>query len=111
MIGSLAQRVLLATAAVTGIVVLAIWLHSAHLAAQGEAFKPSPSHPVTPVQVRTALSQLDRARNNNPDTKPDLDEATILVFLGRDAAATPLLSGVVRKEPRNANDWSLMYKA
>jgi hypothetical protein len=111
MLGSLTQRVLLAAASVAGIVVLAVWLHSSHLAAQGEAFKPSPSNPVTPAQTRTALSQLDRARNNNPDTKPDLDEATILIFLGRNAEASRLLGKVVRDEPRNVSAWGLLSQA
>jgi hypothetical protein len=111
MIGLVIQRLLLAGAAVAAIVVLAIWLHSSQLEARGEAFKPSPSNRVTPAQVRAALTNFDRARNNNPDTKPEVDEATILIFLGRDAEAARLLGQVVRKEPRNASAWALMSRA
>jgi hypothetical protein len=111
MIRLVVQRALLACVAVGAIVVLAIWLHSSRLEAKGEAFKPSPSNPVTPGQVRTALSEFDRARHNNPDTKPELDEATILIFLGRNAEASRLLGDVVHKEPRNAGAWALLSRA
>jgi hypothetical protein len=105
------QRIVLVCLSAVAIVVLGVWLHSSHLAAEGEAFKPSPSNPVTPAQIRTALSVLDRARKHNPDTKPDVDEATILIFLDRDADATRLLSRVVRDEPRNARAWGLLAQA
>ena len=85
MIPAVIQRVLLACGAIAGIVVLAIWLHSAHLESQARAFKPSPAHPVTQAQIDRALSQFEGARKNNPDTRPDVEEATILTFLGRDA--------------------------
>jgi hypothetical protein len=99
------QRIVLVVVSVAAIVVLGVWVHSSHLAAQGEAFKPSPANPVTPAQIRTALGQLDGARKNNPDTTPDVDEATILVFLGRNADATRILSRVVHDEPKNARAW------
>jgi hypothetical protein len=99
------QRIVLVCVSVAAIVVLGLWAHSSHLAAQGEAFKPSPSNPVTPAQIRTALSRLDGARKDNPDTTPDVDEATILIFLGRNAEATRILGRVVHDEPRNARAW------
>jgi hypothetical protein len=105
------QRVLLAVAAVAAVVVLALWLHSSHLESEGRAFRPSPSHPVTPAQVKRALSEFDRARRNNPDTRPEVEEATILIFLGRNAKAAAMLGQVVHKEPRNAQAWGLLSQA
>ena len=111
MIPVVIQRVLLACGAIAGIVVLAIWLHSAHLESQARAFKPSPAHPVTQAQIDRALSQFEGARKNNPDTRPDVEEATILTFLGRDARATAMLRNVVRDEPRNALAWAQLSVA
>ena len=99
------HRIVLVGVSVAAIVVLGVWLHSSHLAAEGEAFKPSPSNPVTPAQISTALSHLDDARKNNADTTPDVDEATILIFLGRNADAARILSRVVGDEPKNARAW------
>ena len=105
------QRVLLGGAAVVAIAVIALWLHSSHLESQGRAFRPSPAHPVTPAQVNRALSEFDRARKNNPDTRPEVEEATILIFLGRNAKAAAMLRQVVRKEPQNAQAWGFLSLA
>jgi hypothetical protein len=105
------QRALLACLAAAGIVVLAVWLHSSHLSAQGAAFRPTPANPATKAQIDAALSEFQRARHNNPDTTPEVDEATILIFLGRDAQAARLLGQVVRKEPRNATAWARLSQA
>ncbi len=111
MIPVVIQRVLLACGAIAGVVVLAIWLHSTHLESQARAFKPSPAHPVTQAQIDRALSQFEGARKNNPDTRPDVEEATILTFLGHDARATAMLRNVVRDEPRNALAWAQLSVA
>jgi hypothetical protein len=105
------QRALLGGLAAAAIVVLAVWLHSSHLDAQGVAFRPTPAHPATKAQIASALSHFERAGHNNPDTKPEVDEATILIFLKRDTQATRLLGEVVRKEPRNATAWARLSQA
>ena len=105
------QRALLACLAVAAIVVLALWVHSSHLDAEGVAFRPTPAHPATQAQIAAALNHFEQARKNNPDTKPEVDEATILIFLGRDAQAARLLGEVVRKEPRNATAWARLSQA
>jgi hypothetical protein len=105
------QRIVLVCVSAAAIVVLGVWLHSTQLAAEGAAFKPSPSKPATPAQTRTALSRLERARKHNPDTTPDVDEGIILSFLGRNAEATRILSRVVHDEPRNARAWGQLSLA
>jgi hypothetical protein len=99
------QRIVLIGVSVAAIVVLGVWLHSTQLAADGAAFRPSPSHPATPAQVRSALSELHRAGHNNPDTTPDVNEAILLSFLGRNAQSARILLKVVRDEPKNARAW------
>jgi Flp pilus assembly protein TadD len=107
----LIQRIVLIAASMTAIVVLAIWAHSTRLASEGAAFKPSPTNPVTPAQVRAALSELRRASNNNPDTTPDVDEAIVLTFLGRNDEAARILTRVVGDEPKNARAWGQLAVA
>jgi hypothetical protein len=101
------QRIVLVGVAAAAIVFLGIWLHSTQLAQEGAAFRPG----AAPAQVRTTLSDLDRARKNNPDRTPEVDEAIILTFLGRNAEATRILSNVVRDEPKNSRAWGQLSLA
>jgi len=106
----LIQRIVLGCAAAAAIVVLAIWLHSTQLENRANDFRARSSASV-PSGVRYVTGLYQRAAHNNPDTRPIVEEATILIFAGQQARAARLLQGVVRDEPKNVAAWAQLSVA
>ena len=107
---SLIQRIVLGCAAAAAIVVLAIWLHSTQLENKANDFRARSSASV-PSGVRYVTGLYQRAAQNNPDTRPTVEEATILIFAGQRARAARLLQGVLRDEPKNVAAWAQLSVA
>jgi predicted Zn-dependent protease len=51
------------------------------------------------------------ARSLNPDSRPRIDQAALLLATGRRREAVRVLGPVVRKEPDNARAWGLLADA
>jgi hypothetical protein len=64
-----------------------------------------------PAAIRDARSLLHRAARYNADPTPELDEARLLIRLGRQREAVPLLESVVRSNPGSIAGWALLATA
>jgi hypothetical protein len=104
------QRIALACGAAAAIVVLAIWLHSTQLENQAGTFHVTSAGRV-PAGIRHVTGLYARAAHNNPDTRPVVEEATILIYAGQQARAARMLERVVRDEPKNAVAWGQLRLA
>ena len=78
---------------------------------QAEADKRVPAASVDRALVRHKRDLLDDARWLNPDTRPDISEAQLLLFIHRDREAVRLLEDVVRREPKNFEAWRGLAQA
>jgi hypothetical protein len=59
------------------------------------------------AQLRQAEQDLRRASLLNPDTRPDLDRALVLVAQGRADSGKAVVEDVVRREPDNLLVWGV----
>jgi hypothetical protein len=111
MSGRAAQR--LAVVVVAGAVVLwlAHGLRALSLDAQGRDRAPAAGGHPSPAQVFDAVSLFTRAARLNADPTPRIDQATLLLRLGRARQAAAVLEGVVRANPGNVRAWTLVAAA
>jgi predicted Zn-dependent protease len=63
------------------------------------------------AQISRIGDLLDTARRLNPDRRPDLIEAFLLLRRGREREAVALLRRVVRDEPASVEGWALLARA
>jgi predicted Zn-dependent protease len=78
---------------------------------QAEADKRVPAASVDKALVREKRDLLDDARWLNPDTRADISEAQLLLFIHRDREAIRLLEDVVGREPENFEAWRGLAQA
>jgi predicted Zn-dependent protease len=102
-------RATLVVVALVACLWLAAGLRSARL--QAEADKRLPAARVDDALVRHKRDLLDDARRLNPDPRPDISEAQLLLFIHRDREAVRLLEDVVRREPENFEAWRGLAQA
>ena len=102
------ERGLLATAAAVAAVFALLWLHSARLETQGQAIAERPAATLSRAEVDRAARLFQSARSNNPDSRPVVLEAGLLIRTGRPRQAVTLLRPVVKREPQNLTAWVLL---
>lgn len=102
------ERALIGLAAAAAVVVFALWAHSAALEDSAMKTATIPPALLSRAQVQGAVSQFERARAHNPDTRPIVQEAALLARRGRTRDAIALLQPVARKEPQNLTAWVLL---
>ncbi len=113
MIGRVLPRCALLALAAGAIVWLVHDLRAVVLDAHGRAISNSvlaSSSPDSRAASR-ALADFDRAASGNADPSPRLDEARLLIGIGRDREAARILDGVVRGNPGNVVAWDLLANA
>jgi hypothetical protein len=103
------MRGALAAAAIAIAAWLATGLYSARLQAQADGIGSSGR--LSGARFDQARDLYRRARDGNPGTGPEVQEARLLIVGGRATAATRLLLDVVRREPENAHAWGLLRVA
>jgi hypothetical protein len=95
-------------------VVLAGFLHflrADELRSQGEAQVRAAGTPPDARDVQRARDLFQRAGDRNPDPRPELDEATLLLSVGDDRAAAALLEDVVSRNAGSVRGWGLLAAA
>ena len=107
----MAIRVGLAALCAAAVVWFAVLVHAVALRDDGQAIANHDPSRLSAAQVARSLSLLQRARAHTPDTEPILDEAALLVRLGRQRQAAPLLETIVRREPENVQAWAVLALA
>jgi hypothetical protein len=108
---AVAGRVLLVLAGVVAVAWLALGLRATDLQEDGvKEGAAAGRHPAGP-RLEHALDLLRRAGERNPDPRPQLDEAALLLAAGRNRAAAGLLEGVVDRNPGNIRGWGLLASA
>jgi hypothetical protein len=100
--------VLLAAVVLAG---YAHFLHSAELQRQGEAEVRAAGTPPDARRAQRARDLFERAAKHNPDPRPQLDEATLLLSVGDDRGAAALLEDVVKRNAGNVRAWGLLAAA
>jgi hypothetical protein len=108
MIGRTAARVGLVVLAALAAAWLAYDLRAVSLDAQGRA-EARVAHRAS--QVDRALSLFAQAAHANADPTPRIDQARLLLAIGRTGQAADVLDGVVRTDPGNVQAWSLLASA
>jgi predicted Zn-dependent protease len=102
------ERGLLAALAVAVAVVAVVWLHAARLETEAQSIAERPPQQLSQSDLNRAAQLFESARSHNPDTRPVVREAGLLVRSGRTRAALRLLRPVVRREPDNLTAWALI---
>jgi predicted Zn-dependent protease len=102
------ERGLLAAAAVAVGVFAVVWLHPARLEIEAQSIAERPPQHLSQRDVSRAAQLFESARAHNPDTRPVVREAGLLVRSGRTQEALRLLRPVVRREPDNLTAWALI---
>jgi hypothetical protein len=107
---------LLARAAlVAGAIVAVAWLahgvRALDLAVDGRATLAAAGSPPDARAAERALASFRAASRRNPDPAPTLDEATLLLSLGRTAEAARVLEEVTRVNAGNVRAWALLAAA
>jgi hypothetical protein len=108
MIGRTAARVGLVVLAALAAAWLAYDLRAVSLDAQGRA-DARVAHRES--QVDRALSLFAQAARANADPTPRIDQARLLLAIGRTGQAADVLDRVVRTNPGNVQAWSLLESA
>ena len=108
---AIAVRVLLVLAGVVAVAWLAYGLRATHLQEDGVKEGAAAGRPPAGPRLQHALDLLRRAGERNPDPRPQLDEASLLLAAGRNRAAAGLLEGVVDRNPGNIRAWGLLAGA
>jgi hypothetical protein len=106
-----AARLALVAVALAMTAWLAFGLRALDLQADGlEEGRAAGSPPQGPRLLR-AVDLLRRAGERNPDPRPQLDEASLLLAAGNSRAAARLLEDVVERNPGSVRGWSLLATA
>jgi hypothetical protein len=100
---------LLIAAAVVGIA--ALQLRALGLREDGERTLATVGPRTSQSAVLAATSDLQRARRFSADPTARLDEAELLLKVGRTLAAARLLEPVMRRNPGSIRGWSLLARA
>jgi predicted Zn-dependent protease len=103
-----AERGLLAAAAVAVAVFTVLWLHSARLETQAQAIAERPPQQLSAHDVTHAARLFQSSTAHNPDSRPIEREAGLLIRSGRAREALALLKPVVKREPQNLTAWALI---
>jgi predicted Zn-dependent protease len=103
------MRGALAAASIAVGVWLATGLGSVRL--QGEADDIGRSGQLSGGRFEEARDLYRRARDGNPGTGPEVQEARLLIVGGRGEKAAELLLDVVGREPENVYAWGLLRVA
>jgi len=108
---SLPVRVLLAVAALAAITWLALGLRAASALQNAEEIKSRQPSELNVDAVTDARRELQRARDNSPDSDALLIEAELLLRAGREVEAAAAIDPLVRAEPENLEAWALLAVA
>jgi hypothetical protein len=106
-----ALRVGAGLAAVLMVAWLADALRAVDLDDQGRAVVRASGPSPTPGEVARARALFERAGRRNPDPRPQLDEAALLLTAGDSRGAAQILEGVVDRNPGSVRGWSLLATA
>ena len=106
-----AGRVLLVLAGVVAVAWLAFGLRAVDLREDGVKEGTAAGRPPAGPRLEHALDLLRRAAQRNPDPRPELDEAALLLAARQNRAAAGLLEGVVDRNPGNIRAWGLLATA
>jgi predicted Zn-dependent protease len=105
------ERGLLVGGAAVAAVFGALWLHSGRLETKAQAIAERPVAALSRTDVDRAVRLFESARADNPDTRPAVLEAGLLIRAGRGRQALGLLKPVVGREPQNLTAWVLLAAA
>ena len=111
MIGRTAQRIGLIVVAAAAALWLVHGVLALNLDTQGRDRVRAAGERPSPAQVSGALSSFTRAARLNADPTPKIDQAALLITLGRVRPAATLLEQVVRANPGNVRGWTLLASA
>jgi hypothetical protein len=106
-----AARALLVAIAAGAALWLGHGLRAIHLDAEGNARLQGSGARPDAATAAEARSLFRRAARHNADPTPELDEATLLIRLGRPREAVPLLESVLRANPGSIRAWGLLATA
>jgi hypothetical protein len=106
-----AARVALALAGIVVVAWLALGLRAVDLQEEGQKEGAAAGRPPAGPRLEHALDLLRRAGERNPDPRPQLDEASLLLAAGRSRAAANVLEGVVGHNPGSIRGWGLLANA
>jgi hypothetical protein len=102
------ERGLLAAAAVAVALFAGVWLHAARLETEAQSIAERPPQGLSKRDVNRAAQLFESATAHNPDTRPLVREAGLLIRSGRTQQPLRLLRPVVRREPDNLTAWALI---
>jgi hypothetical protein len=106
-----AARAVLALAGIAVVAWMAFGLRALDLQAEGRREAAAAGRPPSGPHLANALDLLRRAGVRNPDPRPQLDEAALLLAAGDSRAAARLLDGVVDRNPGSVRGWGLLAAA
>jgi hypothetical protein len=106
-----APRALLMAIAAGALLWLGHGLRAVHLDAEGKSRLQGSGARPDPATAADARSLFRRAARHNADPTPELDEATLLIRLGRRREAARLLESVVDANPGSIRGWGLLATA
>jgi hypothetical protein len=105
------SRGLLVAIAAGAVLWLGHGLRAIHLDAEGNARLQDAGARPDASTAAEARSLFRRAARHNADPTPELDEAALLIRLGRRREAAPLLESVVDANPGSIRGWTLLATA
>ena len=104
-------RVALVAVAVVAGAWLAFGLRAVDLQSDGQEEGRAAGRPPQGARLEQALDLLRRAGERNPDPRPQLDEASLLLASGDSRGAAALLEDVVERNPGSIRGWGLLAAA
>jgi hypothetical protein len=108
---ALAARAALALAGIAVVAWMVFGLRALDLQADGQREGAAAGRPPAGPRLTHALDLLRRAGERNPDPRPQLDEAALVLAAGDNRGAARLLEGVVDRNPGNIRGWGLLAAA
>jgi hypothetical protein len=108
---AVAGRVVLVVVAAVAVAWLAFELRASDLQEDGVKAGAAAGRPPAGPRLEHGLDLLRRAGEHNPDPRPQLDEAALLLAAGRNRLAAGLLEGIVDRNPGNIRGWGLLATA
>jgi hypothetical protein len=111
MSAGVAARVALLAVAVAATAWLGFGLRALELQADGQEEGRRAGNPPRGPRLEAALDLLRRAGERNPDPRPQLDEASLLLAAGDSRGAAHLLEGIVDRNPGTIRGWGLLATA
>jgi len=108
---SIAVRAALIVVAVAAVAWLGLGLRAIDLQAEGQEEGRAAGSPPQGPRLQRALDLLRRAGERNPDPRPQLDEASLLLAAGDNRGAARLLEGIVERNAGSIRGWGLLAAA